>query len=201
MSIIPTGKRRDQVKQGDYKYDSLFGNDLFEKIAITGEMDLKESPPVNPTAPTELQQATNQGTLNFDRGMGANPFQDKRPEQNVQNNQHSPFLTDTGESLSDEDAQVNQGLLHERQKIMNVLQGGGFIMDLSNAGKDGAINLKLRPQPGLQITPEHYERLLQSLAKVGINPTQISDPDPNTGAMSISYKTNIEPEKVTKPGR
>lgn len=210
MAIVPAGKRRDQVSQGAFKNESFFASDLFDKIAITGTPELKDE---NPGADPQIDEAMGQGTLNFDRGMGQNPFRDQgqRPEpqpgqeqpgqEQPEQAQHSPFLTPSGEMLNEEDAQANQGLLHERQRIKQALQGSGFVMEMDNGGKDGTVQVQMAPQPGLQITEDHYEQLLQTLARIGINPTKITDPDPQTGRFSISYKTNVAPDKVMKPGR
>ncbi len=103
--------------------------------------------------------------------------------------------------LNEEDAQMNQGLLQERARWKQVLQGSGFVMEMDNSGKDGTVQVQMAPQPGLQITEDHYEQLLQSLARIGINPTKITDPDPQSGRFSISYKTNAGQERVMKPGK
>lgn len=208
MSIVPTGRRRVQIKQGGYKNDSILAYDLFDKIAITGTMDLKDTE--SPIAPQDLQRATNESTLGFDRGVGQNPYQNPRqpqpgqPEQPGQNpgGEHpSPFLTPSGEMLDEENAQMNQGLLQERARWKQVLQGSGFVKEMDNSGKDGTVQVQMAPQPGYQITEDDYDQLLQALARIGINPTKITDPDPQTGRFMISYKTNAAPEKVMKPGR
>ncbi len=204
------------MNQGPLKNSGMM-NDLFEgieKVAITGTDELAGlNPNQNPNPAQdrmqgELNNTMQSGGLNHggmadqlesDRGGMNEPT---RPESSItpsgQERGTSPFLSDSGEMLDEDEAMKNQGLLHERGRIQQVLQGAGFVMEMNSAAKDGTIQLKLRPQPGLQITPDRYEQLLQSLGRVGINPTAITDPDPSTGAFSINYKTNTAPEKITK---
>ncbi len=207
--IIPVGKRRDQVKQGGFKNDSF--DSLMDKIAITGTDTLQDRPPQPQQPPNQaLQNAMSGGGLDFnDRanrldesrapgGMpgGGIPQNDRFSPNEQQDTNISPFLNTDGEAMSEESAQMNQGLMHERQKIKQAFQGPGFVVEISNASKDGSIELVATPRPGLEISEDNYEKLLQNLARMGINPTKITDPDPTTGRFSIRYQNNTQ--KVTK---
>lgn len=202
MSISPIGKIKNQINQGPLKNQSIFDNSM-DKIAITGLSDLEQSARPDMDG---LQDAMNSGGLDYEgqanqldqTGMGEMPpgssIAPNGPDVN-RNRGISPFLQGDGE-LNEEESQMNQALLMERQKIQQALGGSGFQIDLSNNGK-GAIKLVLTPQQGFQLTPEHWEQLLKRLSQTGINPTSITDPDAS-GRTTVVYNNNQGPQKVTK---
>lgn len=77
--IVPVGKNRLQVNQGGFRNESIFNNDIFRKIAITGEeLDLKEP---------QTQETQNDPLLDQVMGEGANPGmrQDQQNQTDQQN--------------------------------------------------------------------------------------------------------------------
>jgi len=198
--IVPVGRNKKQIHQGESKNDLLTTNTLFDKVAI-GTMPGVAKVPGEETAPSEP---------NIDPQMGSDAPAAVDPQlQNVMNSGGlnrgrdglSPYLINSGEGDGQEMAQ-DADLLHERAKIQKVLGGGGFHMDLSRGkGADGGYTLKLAPERGMQLPRENFDKLLQNLmSALGAEAQSISDPDPRSGMVTISYRPK-QVDKVMKPGR
>ena len=102
MGIIPAGKRRDQVAQGERKYGSIFDNNFLDKIAVTGidEIQGKLPPPKQQSVPEDLQNVMNDSPSRLNQNDSIPGTNTGRQNNNQQKGDIPLFDQYTGEPLT-----------------------------------------------------------------------------------------------------
>ena len=206
MSIIPAGKRREQVAQGPLKNQSILESALFKKFGQVGALVDEED---RAAPPGDLQQ-----TSDLQQTMG-----DSRSQLNMQDNipgadagQQSQLPQQSGMSGSspasqflgpDPDAQgqadPNQLYMAERQKIRGFI-GNDFGMNLISGG-DGTFTIKIKP-PGnvpVQNPTGFMNALLQAIGGASVTEENTPAVSDSGKELMLKYRpSGAGPEKITK---
>lgn len=203
--IVPSGKRRQQIAQGQRPYESILDDLDFDKIAQVQPKPFKlpqeeQSPGQLGDVATALQDGNDPGMsgrfnepgnrapgdrspqpgMGADRGMGG---LDEMNEPGVGNR----WLTPDGSE--DEDQQSQDILLLEEKRRLRNAAGQGFAINMKRS-KDGMFELILIPPRGYSIpSPDDFAAELMKAVQ-GV-PEDIGDPDPNTGAMKVVYRSQM----------
>ncbi len=170
MSIIPAGKRREQVAQGPLKNQSILESVLFQKFG-QGAGALVDTPEQKPKQPgNDLQQTMNSGGLDHD-GMAGNQEQDRQPPPEAMQDQQ-PGIAPAGGAPADQflgpapvDAGQQQGVDPYAVEVQKIRQFIGF----QNYGlkltpqKDGSLEVNVIPPQG---QPVDIGRLMEGLKQV-----------------------------------
>lgn len=215
MSIIPAGKRREQVAQGPLKNQSILDSVLFEKVAITpgvlGDDSKKQNNP-NQAAPPGQGAPSDVGNALMQGGLDAPGQADQHEQQFDPMNQappspqgidpaggpgESPFLQPPDPT---DGQQQSSPVLQQMEQVEKVLQGSGFKMSLREKGS-GKWTIQLQPVRPMQ--RENYKRILQGLQDLGFSPTGADLPgEPiSNDPVYMEYTLGTGEEKVMKPGK
>ena len=209
--IAPNGNIKRQIKQSDFVNQSIWDGDLFgsvdpetlKKMAIINPIEDKTQPN------NELAGAMNSGQMRGNnvpnnpelkkdvgnmsgRMDGAMPSARGIGQSN--NEMLSPFLSPDG---TNEDDSELIGLQQEKIKLRQAA-GKGFAINLRRS-KEGAFEVIVIPPKGYTIPqPDEFASALMKAVQ-GVA-DEIGDPDPNTGAMKIVYKSRLGggPQKIMK---
>ncbi len=190
MSIIPVGRRREQINQGALQNQSILDSDLFKKFGVgtlvpPQERQQKPEPAGSPNA-----GSPNAGEALMQGGLNA-PGQADRHEQTVdpanqappssqgitpavpEDPNKSPFLT-TVENPDDQQQQYS-GTYEMMQWVKQIVQGNGFIVDIdkTNSGTSGTqITISpQRPEDGFDF--EKWEHVVQRMGQIGVDPGKV----------------------------
>lgn len=177
--IVPAGKRKQQVKQGDFRSDFIL-DDIFEKQGIIGGPNIptKMVEPKTPVDNTGIGDAMSQGGLDPRRHDKLNPERHSRDNvdlglagDNASSIAPSGTPRDTsggspadrflGPAPVDPQQQQVDPYEQERQKIRQFVGYQNFGVDLK-PGKAGDLEVTLIPPAG---TPVDVGGLLQELQK------------------------------------
>jgi hypothetical protein len=202
MSIIPAGKRREQVAQGPLKNQSVLESALFKKFGQGAGTLLDEEERATPSSDLQQTMGDSQSRLNMqDNIPGADAGQQPQPQQPQQgmsgSSPASQFLGPDPDAQGQADP--NQLYMAERQKIRGFI-GNDFGMNLISGG-DGTFTIKITP-PGnvpVQNPTGFMDALLQHIGGASVteeNTPAISD---SGGALMLKYRpSGAGPEKITK---
>ena len=211
MSIIPAGKRREQVAQGPLKNQSILDSVLFEKVAVTpGALgpDKQQQPPQPEQPGGPLQDAMNNGSLGHDQ-MADNLEQDRNPPPEALQDQQ-PGIAPAGGAPADQflgpapvDESQQQGVdpyALEVQKIRKFIgfQNYGLKLDPQ---KDGSLQVNVIPPQG---QPVDIGRLMEGLKQVtqGEWKGEETPAMATGGPVTLRYIPNsMGVQKVEKGGR
>lgn len=203
--IVPSGKRRQQIAQGDRPYESIL--DSLDDI-VTAQVKPKPfkfptydgSKPGNDELATALQSGNNPGMSGLFNEPGGRAPGDRAPKPDIDSEQDmnvsgpntSPGMEAGNRWLapdgSEDEEQASQDilLLEEKRKLRQAA-GQGFAINMKRS-KDGMFELLLIPPRGYSIPqPDDFAATLMQTVR-GV-PEDIGDPDPNTGAMKIVYRS------------
>lgn len=214
--ISPNGKIKSQVSQNSFKNQTVWDGDLFknvdpkvlEKVAIIDPLG-KSSPTTPNKNNDQLNRTLDSGNMRgnnvpnnpeLKKDFGHPPIGDA-PLNNAKgigpsnNSGLSPFLSPDGSEQQEQEI----GLQQEKIKLRQAA-GTGFAINLKRS-KEGAFEVIVIPPRGFTIpNPDEFATAL--MKAVNGTADEIGDPDPNTGAMKIVYKSQFTgPQKVMKGGK
>ena len=205
MSIIPAGKRREQVAQGPLKNQSILDSVLFEKVAIAPGA-LIDDPALDnsaqrPEPPSDLQNAMgdSQSRLNMQDDIPGAGAGQQPPQMGMGTG--SPASRFLGQDPDQQGMQAdpNQLWTAERQKIRGFI-GNDFGMKLTQ-NPDGTFTASLKP-PGnvpVQDPTGFMDALLQHIGGGTVNEEDTPAISDAGGALTLKYRpSGAGPEKVTK---
>ncbi len=215
MSIVPTGRRKDQVRQGAYQNDSIFSADLFEKIAITGELDLGKKDPSVPDPSPDLQNIMNRGGLDRDGLAGRQDADRMPPDAALQDQQPGIAPAGGGRDLHaiPMEQQQEQPVASIRQNIAQISQYLSqrqfALQDHPKAmGNEGLYQFMIGPVQGMGM-PQADLKMINEMADtiaslmgatVPDTPEAVSVADQKSGVFKIIVQMTPQVEKVTKGG-
>jgi len=153
MSITPNGRRKDQIRQGGYKNNSILDVDLFEKVAITGTEELRGGPTETPSISNDLQGALSGGGLDHG-GMADQLGADRNPPDP----QRQPGIAPAGGAPADqflgpapvEDEAQQAGIdpyAEEMKRIRSYIGYQNYGLDVTPQ-KDQSLEIVVTPPPG-----------------------------------------------------
>lgn len=214
MSIIPVGKRKDQVNQGPLQNQSILDSVLFKKFG-QGAAGLIDDPaqkqkPDMQSGPSKLDNAMMQGTLNAPGQADQHEHQvdplnqaPSSPQGVAPAGQGSPASRFLGQD-PDAEGQVdpNQLWAAERQKIRNFI-GNDFGMKLTQK-PDGTFTVSLRP-PGntpVQDPTGFMDSLLQHIGGGTVQEEDTPAVSDVGGALALTYRpSGAGPQKIRPKGK
>lgn len=211
MSIIPAGKRRDQVNQGELKNKSILESDLFQKFG-QGASALVDDPVQQRQPPQpnrQMQDTMNSGGLGHD-GIADQHEIDSAPPGDMAQGQHGGGVQPAGAGMgggspaskylgADPEAQqqgvdVNAFYNAEEQKI-NQFIGNDFGYELIENG-DGTFTVGIESPRPIQ-DPEGF--LDELVRRLGGQRSKTKRPGMATNKpLQITYTPAGMPQKVTK---
>ncbi len=214
--IVPSGKIRRQINQGEMKNSFLLDNeeiknpytDLFpneKKIAFTPGRQMTQDPPGQKPLDRDLQSVMNDsqdpgisGKIpgeNRMEGIGGGNGPPMPSADAVQPQGQNRWLVPDG---SEEDEQANQDIavLEEKRKLREVA-GPGVALNMKRT-TDGMFELTLMPPRGQTFnSPDDFAATL--MQAVGGVTEEITDPDPMSGAMKVVYRSKLMgPPRIEK---
>lgn len=202
MSIIPAGKRREQVAQGPLKNQSILDSVLFEKVAIAPGALIDEpavdNPAQRPEPSSDLQNAMgdSRSRLNLQDdipGAGAG----QQPQGMGTSSPASRFLGPDPDQQGQVDP--NQLWAAERQKIRSFVRNEfGFKLTQNS---DGTFTVSLKP-PGnvpIQDPTGFMDALLQHIGGGTVSEEDTPAVSDTGGALTLKYRpSGAGPEKISK---
>ncbi|MHA2279875.1 MAG: hypothetical protein ACXAC5_03235 [Promethearchaeota archaeon] len=210
MSIIPAGKRKDQVRQGALRNQSILDSELFKKFGQGASALIDDPAQKQRQRPSDdLQQTMLDGGLDHD-GMAdqmehqVDPFDQTPPSaQGVQPaGGGSPASRFLGPDPDGQQADPNQLWQAERQKIRAFI-GNDFGMKLKQ-GTDGAFTVALTP-PGnvpVQDPTGFMDALLQAIGGASINEESTPAVSDAGGVLTLTYRpSGAGPQKIHPRGK
>lgn len=202
MSIIPAGKRREQVAQGPLKNQSILESPLFKKFgqgpgALVDDEERRVAPP-------ELQQTMGESpsrlNMNGDVPGADAGRQPHQPDMGA----GSPALRFLGPD-PDADGQMadpNQLWQAERQKIRNFI-GNDFGLNLVSTG-DGTFTVKITPPRNIPVQdPSGFiDALLQTIGGAAVTEESTPAVSDAGGVLMLKYRpSGAGPEKIRPRGK
>ncbi len=167
MSIIPAGKRKEQVAQGPLKNQSILDSVLFNKFG-QGAGSLIDDPK-KPAPSEDLQRTMNSGGLGHDEIAGFQE-QDRNPPPEAMQDQQ-PGIAPAGGAPADQfigPAPIDETqpgvnpYEQEVQKIREYIGYQNYGLDLTPQ-KDGSLEVVITPPPG---QPVDIGQLMHGLKQV-----------------------------------
>ena len=200
MSIVPSGTKKDQIKQGHFKNESIFSSELFSKFA-QGAGSLIDDP-VNQNQNTmpsqDLQNTMNSGGLNHD-GVS-----DRLEQQGLTQNMQpgsSPASRFLGRNSDEEEAsQINPDMIYQQEEgNIRKFIGNDFGMRLKS-NNDGTYSVTIKPPQGVPITdPVGFTNELVKMiggARIETDTPDKTNPD---GSVSVTYRPAGGSSQKIKP--
>jgi hypothetical protein len=211
MSIIPVGNRKDQVKQGALRNQSILDSELFKKFGQGASALVDDPAQKQRRPPDDLQQTMmDGGGLDHD-GMAdqldhqIDPLnQSPSSTQGVQpaggGSPASRFLGQDPDAQGQADP--NQLWAVERQKIRGFI-GNDFGMKLTQ-NPDGTFTVSLKP-PGnvpVQDPTGFMDSLLQHIGGGTVNEEDTPAVSDAGGALTLKYRpSGAGPQKISPKGK
>lgn len=215
MSIIPVGKRREQVAQGPLKNQSILESDLFKRFGQTATSLVddpvqKQQQPRPQQPQTDLEQATMGGGL--DRGSMADQLEmDRTPPNDMMQGQHGGGVAGAGTSPAaqflgqGEDEEQDSGMTPEamyqqQEQLIRQFIRDDFGLRLK-ANPDGTYTATIKPPAQVPIARpmEFLNQLVQTIGGTRID-SETGDKTEVGASVQITYRPSGAPDKIHKPG-